>query len=269
MYLSKIWSKSKGPILPLLTSIAPSIIGIWNFDFQKLSPDVTLSSQAIYSTQVELTIWFLLIVAFLLSCVFLYSLAIIIKDKKASKEELADTVRSIRETVENNYTIHERDVLNTNIRKTLDEEASKGSRLPQGLLAGRLFDIHLNEVSIFTYIVREVSLSFAENSTISLSSTELLELFNELLIGHNTIIKNYHNSMAVDLFGYNDSSHAKTMVDNFNKQADIETKLRCKELLSALKIKNTPTCSTMVFPLWEPIKKKESQKHHYFEEGTI
>jgi hypothetical protein len=199
-----------------------------------------------------------------MSFVVIYSLAISFREQSALTKELSDTVESIKETVKNNYTIHQRETLSPSINKASDEEASRGFNLPTGALAGRLFDIHLKEISIFASIIREASLSFINNSGVSLSSPELLELFSELLIGHNKKIKIYHNSLVTDLFCHNSSTHSET----FNKQADIETKLRCKELLSALKIKNSSTCSDMVFPQWKPIKKKEPEKHHYIEEDA-
>lgn len=268
MYLSRIWSKSKGPALSLLASIFPLIGGIWSFDFQKLSPDTTLSSQAVYSTRVELTIWFLLIVSFLLSCVFIYSLAIITRDKKASKEELAETVRSIREAVENRYTIYQRETLSPSIDKAMHEEARKGFSFPQGSLANRLFDIYLKEVSVYSSMIREFSLSITSNSNTCFSSPEFIRLFNELLISHNKKIKNYHNRQVTEIFTHGSSTHAETMVEQFNNQADIETKLRCKELLSSLKIKNLSTCAEMAFQSWEPIIKEKPKPHIFVEEDA-
>lgn len=267
MYLSKLWNKSKGPILPLLATIIPSIGGIWSFDFQKLSPDITLSSQAIYNTRVELTIWFLLIVAFLLSCVFIYSVIATINDRKSLKNEVKNIIKSIKETTENNYTIHQRDSLSPSISKAMDEEAAKGFNLPQGSLAGRLFDIHLNEISVYSSIIQEASLSFASNNDINFSSPEFIKIFNDLLIAHNTKIKNYHNPLITNLFDRGNSTHTETMVDRFNKQAEVETKLRFKELLSTLKVKSLSSCDEMVFPPWVPIE-IEKPKPHVYESET-
>lgn len=268
MLLSKLWNRSKGPLKLLSATGMSLLIGLWSFDLQKLSPNSTLTSQTIFDLRVGLSILSLLILIFLMSFVVIYSLVISFREQSALTKELLDTVESIKKIVENNYTIHQRDSFSPNISKASDEEASRGFNLPTGALAGRLFDIHLKEISIFASIIREASLSFINNSGVSLSSPELLELFSELLIGHNKKIKIYHNSLVTDLFCHNSSTHSETMVEHFNKQADIETKLRCKELLSALKIKNSSTCSDMVFPQWKPIKKKEPEKHHYIEEDA-
>jgi hypothetical protein len=267
MHLPKLWNKSKGPAISLSATTAALIGGLWSFDFQKLSPNTTLSSQTIYDIRVRLTLLFLLILAFLLLCVLIYSLVIIVKDKKSFRKELADTVKSIKETVENNYTIHQRETLSPSIEKAMNEEASRGLPLPQGSLAGRLFDIYLNEISIFSSIILEVSLSFASNYSNVFSLPELIGLFKELLIAHNAIIKKYHNCLVTDLFTHGNSTHTELMVDHFNKQADVETKLRCKELLSALKIKDLSTCAEMIFPPWEPIQKEKSKPHIFIEES--
>ena len=269
MHLSKLWNKYKVPLISSSATTGSLIIGIWNFDFQKLFPSTTLSTQIIYDLRVGLTLLFLLILSFLLSCVFIYCLAITIKEERTFKKELKDTIRSIRETVENKYIIHQKDFLSLNISKASEEETNREFDLPTGILAGQLFDIHLKEISIFSSIVRKVSLSFTLNSEVSLSSPELIQLFSELLIAHNVEIKKYHNGLVTDLFSCNNSFNAETMTEYFNKQADIETKLRCRELFSALKIKNSSPCSDMVFPPWEPIKKKEPEKHHFVEENSI
>lgn len=265
MHLSKLWSRYKGPIGWLLAMQGILISGLWSFDLQKLSPDTILTAQTIFDIRSGLSILSLLMCILFILCVFIYSFVATIRDKKALTIEMEYTVKSIKETVENNYTIHQRETLSPNIDKAMEEEGNKGFNLPQGLLAGRLFDIHLNEIFIFASIIREATLSFTSNPTISLSSPELLELFNELLIGHNAKIKTYHNSMITDLFSYN-SSYTETMVDHFNKQAEIETRLRCKELLSALKIKNLSHCAAMVFPKWEPIKKEKPKPHVFVKE---
>jgi hypothetical protein len=186
--------------------------------------------------------------------------------EKSLKKEIESIAKNIKETVKNNYTIHQREALSPSISNAMDEEGAKGFDLPQGSLTGRLFDIHLNEISIFSSIIREASLSFASNNDINFSSPEFIELFNELLTAHNTIIKNYHNSLITDLFDHGNSTHAKTMVNHFDKQTGIETKLRFKELLSALKVKNLSTCEDMIFPPWVPIEKEKQKTHVYVPE---
>lgn len=183
-------------------------------------------------------------------------------------EELANTFRTIRETVENTYTIHQRDTLSPSIDNAMNEEASKGFSLPQGSLAGRLFDIYLKEVSVYSSMIRECSLSLINNSSVRFSSPEFIGLFKELLIAHNKKIKNYHNRQATELFTHGSSTHAERMVDHFSKQADIETKLRCKELLAALKISNLSTCTEMVFQPWDPIIKEKPKPHTFVEEDV-
>ena len=184
------------------------------------------------------------------------------------QKELAGTVICIRETVENNYTIHQRDTLSPSIQKAMNEEASKGFSLPQGSLAGRLFDIYLKEISVYASMIRECSLSLINNSSMRFSSFEFIELFKELLIAHNKKIKNYHNRQVTDLFTHGSSTHAETMVDHFSKQADVETKLRCKELLASLKIYNLSTCAEMDFQPWEPIIKEKPKPHTFVEDDS-
>lgn len=263
MLLSKIWHKSKGPLISLSTTTAVLIGGLWSFDFQKLSPTTTLTSQTIYDLRVGLTTLFLLILFSLLSCVFAYAVIAVIKNKKSLEKELKNISNSIRKTVKNNYTIHQRETLSPSIRKAMNKEGSKGFNLPQGSLAGRLFDIHLNEVSVYSSIIREVSSSFASNNGIDFSEPEFIYLFSSLLTSHNVEIKNYHNSLITDLFDRDSSTHAVTMVDHFNKQSEIETILRLQELLSTLKVKNLSACEEVVFPPWIPAKKEKPKQHTY------
>ena len=267
MSLLKILSKSKGPSISLIATTAALIGGLWSFEFQKLSPDTILSSQTVYNLRVNLTLLFLSILIFLLSCVFIYSVIVTINDKKSFEKEFNDIIKSIKETVNNNYTIHQRESLAPSIKKAMDEEGAKGFDLPQGSLAGRLFDIHLNEIAAFSSIISKVSSTFSTTNGDDFSSPEFIKLFNDLLIAHNIKIKNYHNSLITDLFTGGISTHAELMVDNFNKQAEIETKLRFKELLSTLKVKNLSNCDEMVFPPWVPIKKEKPKPHTYTPEA--
>lgn len=269
MLLLKLLNRAKGPSVSLIGTTIAMICGVWSFDFQKLFPDTNITPQTIYNIRAGLTQSFLLILIFLLSCVWLYNLVLVIKSRKDFAKDLADTVKAIRESVENNYTIHQRTTLSPSIDEAMEEEANKGFELPQGSLAGRLFDIYLNEVSVYCLMLRDSTLLLARHPEIQFTSPEFIHLFQELLIAHNKRIKNFHNRQISDLFSPNSSTIAERMVEHFSNQADVETKLRYKELLSSLNIKKLTSCDEMVFQSLEPIVREKPKPHIFVEEENL
>jgi len=182
------------------------------------------------------------------------------------KADLSEILKCINESAENNYTIHQRNTLSPSIDKAMNEEASKGFDLPQGSLADRLFDIYLNEVSVYSLMLRDSTLSLASHPEMQFSSPEFIHMFQELLIAHNKRIKNFHNRQITDLFSPNSSTLADRMVEHFSNQVDVETKLRYKELLALLNIKKLTSCNEMVFQSWEPVVREKPKPHNYNEE---
>ena len=269
MILLKLLNRSKGPSISLIGTTIAMIGGVWSFDFQKLFPGTSITSQTIYNLRAGLTQLFLLILIFLLSCVWLYYLVLVIKSKKDFAKDLTDTVKTIKESVENNYKIHQRSTLSPSIDKAMNEEASRGFNLPQGSLAGSLFDIYLNEISVYSLMLHDSTLLLAHHPEIQFTSPEFIHLFQELLIAHNKRIKNFHNRQITDLFSPNSSTLADSMVEHFSNQADVETKLRYKELLASLNIKKLISCDEMVFQSWEPIIREKSKPHIFVEEDKL
>ena len=148
----------------------------------------------------------------------------------------------------------------------MDEEGSKGWNLPQPSIANYLFDIHLKDISFYSSTILEVTSHFTSTSKLNLNSHEFLNLFCELLVEHNAKTKNYYNSMITQMFDHAGEDRVKQMVEHFSLQADKETKLRCKELLSSLKIKNSSICSDITLLQWAQPEKKSTEIHTFTEE---
>lgn len=175
---------------------------------------------------------------------------------------------NIKEIVENNYTIHQRTTLSPDISKAFDEEGKRGFDLPTGSLAGRLFDIYLNEISVFASIIKKAITLNIPQSDIEASSQELGKLISGMLINQNITLKKWHNGQIYQVFGSGPALHVDTSVENFIKQADIETKLKCKELLSNLKIYDSKICANIKIPSAAPTKKqnKPVEAHKFIED---
>ncbi|MHB8788503.1 MAG: hypothetical protein ACYDBT_01340 [Desulfobulbaceae bacterium] len=175
---------------------------------------------------------------------------------------------NIKETVENNYTIHQRTTLSPDISKAFDEEGGRGFDLPTGSLAGRFFDIYLKEISVFASIIEKaIRLNILQSDVKSIGQ-ELGDLISGMLINHNITLKKWHNAQIHQVFGSGTSLHVKTSVEDFIKQADIETKLRCNELFSNLKIYNPKLCTDIKIPSEVPLKEHNTtlESHKFVED---
>ncbi len=188
-------------------------------------------------------------------------------EQSGKAKEHDDFLENLKETVENSYTIHQRVTLSPNIQKALSEEGSKGWNLPTGTLAGRLFDIYLGEIAVFTSLIIKAATSYMPNLETTSTNERFGEFVAEMLVNHNVSMKKCHAEFVGQLFDRNGSQHSDLSINNFSKQVDIETKLRCKELFASLNFKNFEICSNMQIPSEAPVKEEQKiiQAHQYTE----
>lgn len=188
-------------------------------------------------------------------------------EERVKAEEHDNFLKNLKETVENSYTIHQRANLSPNIQKALSEEGSKGWNLPTGTLAGRLFDIYLGEVAVFTSLIIKATSSYMQDLATTSTNDRYGEFIAEMLVNHNASIKKCHNGFIGQLFDQNGAKHSDLLKNNFSKQVDIETKLRCKELFASLKFKNLQICTNMLIPPEAPVKEEQKiiQPHQFTE----
>ncbi len=92
MYLLQLLAKYKVITIPLVASIIPTILGIWNFDFQRLFPNTMLSSDMLWKIRTGMTI--------ALPSIYLIALIILIlHDYKKIKIELETEIKQLQEKI--------------------------------------------------------------------------------------------------------------------------------------------------------------------------
>lgn len=90
MYLSVLLNKYKKTILWILATIPPLAGGIWNFDFQKLLPSMTLTPEDIWQIRMALSLTLPSLYLLLLLILLIYAYSQDIKNTEQSSNQRPD-----------------------------------------------------------------------------------------------------------------------------------------------------------------------------------
>jgi len=149
-----------------------------------------------------------------------------------NKKERGKLLKTIKDVVETQYSLHTKNVLAQRFDELLNNEETRGFTLPTGALAGAISDLYIADIGVYSKLLEDTLSKATSNISRKSLHPYLAELINEMHIQHCRNMKELYNRFAETYFINMGQKHVNLMKNTFATQAENEAKLRADNLLA-------------------------------------
>ena len=217
--------------VPLLLLLASLILGHLLLNYQKLETSLYTYLPNIISVRLLVTSCVLLI---LLSPFYAFQKTVKIITPK-EREMLSELIRS---SVESQWSLHQRNILNKQLKEIVNKEASRGFPFPTGRMYGKISVLYVSGIGIFSKFLEEAIVKIPTDQNINKLSAHKNDLIETMLNQQRSRLTATFTLLIKNYFSGSNSYRKEIIIKSFESKITTETTLQIKRIQSKIELHN-------------------------------